>query len=196
MNPASTSSFSSHLATGHSSFRISAVSTAASPSSPRYLYDRGMAAESRERIRIRPAAEADVSRLADLSETWAQEEITIGQGPDSAEWFRTNLGPYLLVAETDSSIVGFVQGEECVSGEKHTAVLPEGTPFLEVTNIFLTASFRSEGIGGMLIDRLIDEARSRGVDRAMVYSATRDIDQVMSFYRSHGFQSWFVQLYR
>jgi ribosomal protein S18 acetylase RimI-like enzyme len=137
-----------------------------------------------------------VPRLAALSDNCAREDITYGQGPDSAEWFGSQLGPYLLVAEIDASIVAFVQGAEHVSDKQHTAVLFEGTRFLEITNIFVSAAFRSRGIGGILLDRLIHEATSRGVDRAMVYSATKDLDRVTSFYRAHGFRGWYVQLYR
>jgi ribosomal protein S18 acetylase RimI-like enzyme len=89
-----------------------------------------------------------------------------------------------------------VQGAEHVSDKQHTAVLFEGTRFLKITNIFVSAAFRSRRIGGILLDRLIHEATSRGVDRAMVYSATKDLDRVTSFYRAHGFRGWYVQLYR
>jgi diadenosine tetraphosphate (Ap4A) HIT family hydrolase/ribosomal protein S18 acetylase RimI-like enzyme len=161
-----------------------------------HLTDGGAAADSVGPIRIRSADSDDVPRLAALSENWAREDITYGQGPDSAEWFGSQLGPYLLVAEFDSSIVAFAQGAEHASGEQHTAVLPEGTRFLEVTNIFVSADFRSRGIGGLLLDRLIEEATNRGLDRAMVYSATKDLDRITSFYRAHGFRGWYVQLYR
>lgn len=147
-------------------------------------------------MHIRPATSADAPRLAELSGNWAEEGITIGQAPDEQPWFQEAVGPYLLVAEVDAEIVGFVQGEEQVSDERHSSVMPAGTRYLDVTNVYVVPQLRSDGIGGDLLDELLAEASRRGVERSMVYSAASELDRVVAFYRSHGFRGWFVQLYR
>lgn len=147
-------------------------------------------------MQIRLATHADTARLAELSVQWADEGITIGQQPDGQALFEAAVGPYLLVSEEAGQIVGFAQGEEMVSDERHTSVLPAGTRYLEVTNVYVVPSLRSSGVGGALLDELLDRAAQRGVDRSMVYSAASELERVMAFYRSHGFQGWFVQLVR
>lgn len=147
-------------------------------------------------MHIRPATHADTARLAELSEQWAAEGITIGQQPDDQEWFAAAIGPYFLVAENDGDIAGFAQAEEMMSDERHTAVLPTGTRYLDVTNVYVVPHLRSSGIGGALLDELLDRAAQQGIERSMVYSAASELDRVVAFYRSHGFRGWFVQLVR
>jgi len=60
----------------------------------------------------------------------------------------------------------------------------------------VTAEHRSSGIGGMLLDGLLEAARRNGVERSLVYSATRDLEKVLRFYRRHGFKNWYVRMYR
>jgi ribosomal protein S18 acetylase RimI-like enzyme len=163
---------------------------------PASVWCAAMAYTTDEHYTIRCADADDVSRLVELSKAWADEGVTRGQAPDRREWFHSSLGPYSLVAETGSSVVGYVQGEERMSDEQHSAVLTPGTPYLEVTNLYVAPRFRSQGVGGALLDRLLGVAADRGVERSLVYSATKDLDRILSFYRSHGFQGWFVQLYR
>ncbi|HVX47051.1 MAG TPA: GNAT family N-acetyltransferase [Mycobacteriales bacterium] len=147
-------------------------------------------------MNVRPATHADTARLAELSAQWADEGITIGQQPDDQEWFEAAIGSYFLVAENDGDIVGFAQGEELVSDERHTAVLPAGTRYLDVTNVYVVPRLRSSGVGGALLDELLDRAARQGIERSMVYSAASELDRVVAFYREHGFRGWFVQLVR
>lgn len=145
-------------------------------------------------MNIRSATSDDVPTMVRLSEQWAAEGITRGQQPDPAEHFRDS--SYLLVADSDGVIVGFAQGEREVSGPEHTAVLPVGTPYLDITNLFVIPECRSQQVGSRLVDELLARATADGVERAMVYSAATELDRVMAFYQSHGFHGWFVQLFR
>lgn len=149
-----------------------------------------------EQVTIRNADVNDLDRLTELSEEWAREGITFGQSADDREWFERSLGSYLLVADVQGDIIGFAQAEEQVSGEQHTAVMPTGTRFLNITNAYVVPQWRSHGIGGALLDEMLARAENRGIHRSMVYSAASDLDRILAFYRSHGFQGWFVQLYK
>ena len=146
---------------------------------------------------IRACAEADLDAVLRLRRAWAEEEITYGYVPATREALLPLLGPYFLVAEDRDAVVGFAYGT-LVAGEQHqaTAVIPSGQPYLNVDEIYVARGYRDRGIGGRLLDRLTATARAGGVTRFLVYSASKDLDGVLRFYRAHGFRSWYVQLFQ
>ena len=50
--------------------------------------------------------------------------------------------------------------------------------------------YRGAGIGGELLNRLVEAGREIGVQRFKVYSASRYLYGAMRFYRCHGFESY------
>lgn len=104
------------------------------------------------------------------------------------------LGPYFLVAEVDGQVVGFVSGSTHESDG--AAVVPEGVVYLEVADLYVAAPSRRGGIGGRLLDELLAVARREGVRKVLVYSATKDVRRVLTFYERQGFRPWYVQMFR
>jgi GNAT superfamily N-acetyltransferase len=143
---------------------------------------------------IRPAAGTDIDGVRLLQEEWAREEITYGFGPQDEAGLRRALGPYFLVAEAEGELAGFITGSENVSDG--AAVIPAGTAYLEVNDLYVVPRLRRKRIGGMLLDRLLVEARRDGLGKALVYSATKDVRGVLKFYEGHGFRPWFVQMFQ
>jgi GNAT superfamily N-acetyltransferase len=143
---------------------------------------------------IRPAAHTDIDGVRLLQQEWAREEITHGFVPEGEAALRRALGPYFLVAEVDGELAGFVTGSENVSDG--AAVVPKGAAYLEVNDLYVLPRLRRRKIGGMLLDRLLAEARRGGLGKALVYSATKDVRGVLKFYEGHGFQPWFVQMFQ
>ena len=76
------------------------------------------------------------------------------------------------------------------------AVIPAQQRYFEVEDIYVRPEFRSRGIGGLLLGDLLRVAKEDGIERLSVYTATKDVDRVLRFYRDHGFESWFVRLFR
>ena len=145
-------------------------------------------------IVIRECTPEDVAAILDLQREWAREGITHGFVPSSEEAIRDGLGPYCLVAETDHRIVGFVQGHEQI--EEGSAVIDEGERCLHVDDLYVVPGLRDQGVGSGLLAQVMEAARLRGLRHVLVYSATKDLDSVLRFYRRHGFRTWFVQLWR
>lgn len=143
---------------------------------------------------IRPAAPTDIDGVRRLQKEWAREEITHGLLPEDEAALRRALGPYFLVAEVEGELAGFITGSEHVSDG--AAVVPEGAAYLEVDDLYVRPRLRRRKIGGMLLDRLLEEARRAGIRKALVYSATKDVRGVLKFYEGHGFQPWFVQMFQ
>ena len=147
-----------------------------------------------ERALIREALESDVRHICRLQRRWAEEGNVYGLAPESRERVEAALGPYLLVAEVRGEVVGFVSGSAHVSDG--TAVIPAGESYLEVENLYTSPEFRGRGVGGGLIEEILDRARQRGVAYGLLYSAAKDIRGVLRFYEGHQFRSWYVQMFR
>lgn len=136
----------------------------------------------------------DIDAICGMQKQWLEEDITYGFVPNSREELIKRVGPYFLVADVDRCIVGFVLASIHVS--KGSAVIPAGQQYLEIDDIYVRPEFRNSGIGGKVLDRLIHTAQHHGIERFMVYSATKDLDKILGFYRKHGFKSWCIQMFR
>ncbi len=145
-------------------------------------------------IHIREAKKGDVDQVHRMQVQWAEEDITHGYIADSRENLSRKLGRYFLVAEVDGSVVGHVYGSARVS--EGLAVIPARQRYFEIEDIYVIHKCRGKGIGSLLIDELLQAAKADGIETFSVYSSTKDVDRILRFYRSHGFESWYVQLFR
>jgi ribosomal protein S18 acetylase RimI-like enzyme len=143
---------------------------------------------------IRVAAESDIQFISHLQRQWLEEGSVHGFVPESEQQLKTALGPYLLIAETGSGVVGFICGSIHVS--KDIAVIPEGESYIEIDNLYISPEFRRQGIGSELITRLLAQAKAEGVAYALLYSAVKDVHAILRFYEQHDFHSWYVQMFR
>lgn len=107
-------------------------------------------------------------------ETAADEAVEEWYGRETIERELQTPGSELLVATVDDEVVGF--SHAVVTGGEAT-----------ILRVYVHPEYRSEGIGGTLLERTIHEARTRAAEtiRAMVLSANELGD---SFYRNAGFE--------
>jgi len=75
-------------------------------------------------------------------------------------------------------------------------VIPVHEPYVEIENIYVQPDFRSRKIGGALLERLFEVARQDGIQRFVVGTRSKKTDQILRFYRSHGFTPWSIQFFR
>ncbi len=147
-----------------------------------------------ENVTVRLAGSSDIDAVQRLQEQWHAEDITYGYEPNTRGFVAARLGPLFLVGEAEGEALAFAYGSVQVSGG--LAVTPAGERYLEVDDIYVAPDYRSRGVGGRLLDRLIAAVEAEGVSRVHVFSATKDHDRVLDFYRKHGFRPWGVQLFR
>lgn len=144
---------------------------------------------------IRIATERDLDDVTRLSAWWASERITYGQARDSREQVRSQLTNYFYVATDDASaVVGYAYGSAHTSDESVSAVLPVGTRYLEVDAIYVRPPDRSRGLGTRLLDAILRHARTDGIERSLLFTGAKDLQQVIRFYGRQGFEPWGVQL--
>ena len=145
-------------------------------------------------VSIREAVKTDVPSIFRLQRQMFEERSIYGFVPESEEQIEELIGPYLLAAEISDEIIGFVSGavhlSECL------AVIPEGERYLEIENLYIAPQFRKRGIGGRLVDELLKKARENGVGYASLYSAAKDVHDILEFYERHDFQSWYVRMFQ
>jgi ribosomal protein S18 acetylase RimI-like enzyme len=145
-------------------------------------------------IEIREASVEDIDRIYELQRNWSEEGITYGFSPASKEYLTKKLGRYFFIAQCEGVIVGFVYGT--VNIAKDISIFTNGEKYIEIDDIYISAEYRNSGIGGMLADKFLDTARKDGAERAIVYSATKDLDNIVKFYKKHGFKAWYVQMFK
>ncbi len=143
---------------------------------------------------IRPAVESDVQLIHQLQQQWFQEGSVYGFVPESQEQIKAALNPYLLVAETNNKIVGFISGS--IRRSEGMAVIPEGENYFEIDNLYILPEYRRQGIASGLVNKSLAQVREAGVAYALLYSAAKDIHRILRFYEQHNFQSWNVQMFR
>lgn len=83
-------------------------------------------------------------------------------------------GGRIFFAEQDGGVVGTV------------ALLAHGAETMEVGKMAVTASAQGLGIGGLLLEHCISEARRQGVRSLFLYSNT-SLAAAIHLYRTHGF---------
>ena len=142
-----------------------------------------------EQIGIRACTPHDIDGVMALERQWEQEEIAYGNfNPMSRDMYMAILerfGAYFLVAESDGQLVGYIHASSDL--EKRVEVIPEGEPYLEIEDIYVHPDFRSQDIGGQLLEQVFAVARQEGIHRFIVGTLSKETDRILKFYRSHGF---------
>ena len=145
-------------------------------------------------VHIRQANDADIPAISWMQQEWFEEACVYGFVPKNSEQLQHALGLYFFVAEIQNDLVGFISG--LVHLSVGLAVIPEGKTYVEIDDLYVSPQFRQLGIGSQLIEHFLAQAKSQDITYALLYSATKEIRSVLHFYERHGFQSWYVQMFR
>ena len=129
----------------------------------------------------------------DLMVQWEREGTAIGQVASDEAYLRGFLTECFLVARDSGRIVGFACAR--IVDNPGYAVMPTAQRVLQIEELFVLREARQRGIGSALMRAALQRGRERGVAAFHVFTATRDTDRVLRFYRRHGFQPWGIQMY-
>ncbi len=132
-------------------------------------------------INVRPAVKEDCPRLLELVRELAlyekaPDEVTVSMEHFVESGFGEKPVWWAFVAEEGSMIYGFALYYIRYSTWKGQAM------YLE--DIVVTASARGKGIGKLLFDRLIEEAREKGLKR-MVWQVLKWNEPAINFYKKY-----------
>ena len=107
--------------------------------------------------------------------------------PEQEERARRQIGApgaFLFVAEAAGGIVGMALG---VQGRADDGAGPPVAGLCHVSMVFVAPDRWGEGIGGRLVDDLLAEARTRGYDRAQLWTQ-HDNRGARKLYEGRGFR--------
>ena len=143
---------------------------------------------------IRLAKKGDINCVQKLQIQWCNEDITYGFLPASKEYLSSKLGEYFFVADKDDEVIGFVYGT--IHEANDMTVFTHGEKYLEIDDIYIGTTHRNSGVGSTLLNTILEAAKGNGIGKSYVYSATKDSERIINFYKEHGYKSWCIQMFK
>jgi len=144
-------------------------------------------------IHIRPAVLSDIKEMWDLERSVAHEGVIWGEVPTSKAEIKSRISPLAFVAEANGRFVGHIYG--VVQKSNNFCVFRKGERYVELKAIFISRRWRGRGVGALLARKLIKQARKKGFRRFLVYTASKELERAIRFYRGVGFSTWCANLF-
>lgn len=118
-----------------------------------------------------------MKKLISLSRSWEAENSCYGYRANGREDIEGNR---IFLAEEGGEVLGYLFGKVYLS-EKMKSIMPEGTPFFEVEELYVIPSRRSRGIGAELF-RFAEDALKNDAEFMVLSTATKNWQAVFHFY--------------
>jgi ribosomal protein S18 acetylase RimI-like enzyme len=136
--------------------------------------------------------DAVLAKLIRFSEDWARENSCFGYRPNE----RSDVeGNRIFLAEDGGEVVGYLFGKVCKS-ERMTSVMPEGTPYFEVEEIYVVQERRSRGIGKALF-RHAENAVKEEAEYVVLSTAVKNWKAIFHFYLDElDMRFWSARLFK
>ncbi|SFB89553.1 GNAT family N-acetyltransferase [Butyrivibrio sp. YAB3001] len=121
--------------------------------------------------------ETVLAQLIHFSEDWTVENSCYGYRPNDKSDIEGNR---IFFAEDDGNIVGYLFGKVYQS-KQMKSIMPEGTPYFEVEELYVTPEKRSQGIGENLF-RFVEDAVKSEAEYMVLSTATKNWKAIFHFY--------------
>ena len=133
-----------------------------------------------------------LEKLIRMSEDWTAENSCYGYRPND----RSDIeGNRIFFALEDGKEVGYLFGKVYKS-QQMRAVMPEGTAYFEVEELYVVPEKRSQGIGAALFRYVEDVAREEA-EYMVLSTATRNWKAIFHFYIDElDMQFWNARLFK
>ena len=121
--------------------------------------------------------EKTLAQLIRFSEDWAAENSCYGYRPND----KTDIeGNRIFFAEDGDAVIGYLFGKICRS-EQMKSIMPEGTPYFEVEELYVVPERRSQGIGAKLF-KYTEQAVKSEAEYMVLSTATKNWKAIFHFY--------------
>ena len=136
--------------------------------------------------------ETVLAKLIELSEDWAAENSCYGYRPNG----RSDIeGNRIFLAEENGKVVGYLFGKLCQSKQMQS-IMPEGTPYFEVEELYVVPGKRSQGIGQKLFLHA-EKTVSPEAEYMVLSTATKNWKAVFHFYLNElNMSFWSARLFK
>ena len=133
-----------------------------------------------------------LDQLIRFSEAWAAENSCYGYRPND----KTDIeGNRIFFAEDGSTVTGYLFGRICRS-EQMKSIMPEGTPYFEVEELYVVPEMRSRGIGAKLF-RFAEETVKSEAEYMVLSTATKNWKAIFHFYLDElDMKFWSARLFK
>ena len=136
--------------------------------------------------------DAVLAKLVGFSEAWAAENSCFGYRPNEKSDIDGNR---IFFAEETDEVVGYLFGKVC-RAKQMTSIMPEGTPYFEVEEIYVVREKRSQGIGEALF-RYAENAVKGEAEYIVLSTATKNWKAIFHFYLDElDMQFWSATLFK
>lgn len=130
--------------------------------------------------------------LIGMSEEWEAENSCRGyrkNEPADVE------GNRIFLARADGAVVGYLFGH-AEKAENASSVMPDGTPFFEVEEIYIRPAYRGKGVGKALFS-FARQTVSEEVEYILLSTATKNWKAILHFYIDElGMSFWNARLFQ
>ena len=143
-------------------------------------------------IRETPLTEAVLETLIAFSRDWEAENSCHGYRANE----RADIeGMRVFLAEENSRVIGYLFGRPFRS-EKASSIMPDGTPYFEIEELYVVPERRSRGVGRALM-AAAEQAVKGEVEYIMLSTASKNWRAVLHFYIDEaGMEFWSARLFR
>ena len=143
-------------------------------------------------IRETPLTEAVLETLIAFSRDWEAENSCHGYRANE----RADIeGMRVFLAEENGRVIGYLFGRPFRS-EKASSIMPDGTPYFEIEELYVVPERRSRGVGRALI-AAAEQAVKGEVEYIMLSTASKNWRAVLHFYIDEaGMEFWSARLFR
>ena len=128
-------------------------------------------------IRETDPDEKTLEALIRLSEDWAAENSCYGYRPNEKSDIEGNR---IFLAEDGDNVAGYLFGKVYPSKQMQS-IMPEGTPYFEVEELYVVPEKRSRGIG-MELFRHAEKAVKAEAEYMVLSTATKNWKAIFHFY--------------
>ena len=136
--------------------------------------------------------EAVLEKLISFSKDWAAENSCWGYRANEPSDIEGNR---IFFAEEEGTVIGYLFGRICKSVNMYS-IMPEGTPFFEVEELYIVPGRRSQGAGSELFHH-VEEIVGSEAEYMVLSTATRNWRAILHFYIDElGMQFWSARLFK
>ncbi len=133
-----------------------------------------------------------LSQLIRFSEDWAAEESCWGYRANTVSDIEGNR---IFMASEDDRPIGYLFGK-MEHSENMKSIMPEGTPYFEVEELYVVPQCRSKGIGSALFDYAMKSV-SEEAEFMVLSTATKNWKAIFHFYIDElGMDFWSARLFK